>query len=450
MPKRLLFINPRPEIDFNLGTEVPVLNFPPLSFGYLAAYTPSDWEMKVVDENLKRYNGEDADLVCFTSMTYNAPRVYELASQFKEKGITTIMGGIHASMMPDEASRFVDTVVVGEGEKVWPKIISDFEKNRLKPYYKGEKASLDKLPMPRRDIYPKKYKNRGLIQTVQTARGCPMDCDFCSVTAFNGGFYRQRPVDDVLDEIEALNSKIVFFIDDNILGHGKAAEKRAIDLFKGIIDRGLNIKWASQASINFVNNDQVLRYASESGCFSMFCGLESLNEESLKNMNKIRNLKEGVAKFKEDIRKFQDSGIGVFGAFIFGNDTDKKDIFKKTSDFILDSGLDGSQLSILTPLPGTKLYKKLKDENRIIYTDYPHDWVYYDVGTLVIKPKNMTSKELLQGISDVYKETTSMSVSMKRSLTSLLRTKNIYAPVTSYIWNRGYGNLMAKKLAKQI
>jgi len=450
MSKRLLFINPKPKINFNLGTEVPILNFPPLSFGYLAACTPSDWEMKVIDENLKRYNGEEADLVCFTSVTYNAPRVYELASQFKEKGITTIMGGIHASMMPDEASRFVDTVVVGEGEKVWPKIISDFEKNRLKSYYKGEKASLDKLPMPRRDIYPKKYKNRGLIQTVQTARGCPMDCEFCSVTAFNGGIYRQRPIDDVLDELEALNSKIVFFIDDNILGYGKAAEKRAIDLFKGIIDRGIKMKWGSQVSINFVNNDKVLKYAGESGCFGMFCGLESLDEESLKSMHKTRNLKEGVAKFKGDIRKFQDYGIGVFGSFIFGNDTGKKDIFKKTSDFILDSGLDGSQLSILTPLPGTRLYQRLKDENRLIYTDFPHDWIYYDVETLVFKLKNMTSQELMHGVSDVIKETTSMSVSLRRSLTSLLRTKNIYTPITSYIWNRGYGKLYVKKLAKEI
>ncbi|MCK4808303.1 MAG: B12-binding domain-containing radical SAM protein [Candidatus Aenigmarchaeota archaeon] len=450
MSKRLLFINPRPKTDVNLGTDVSFMNIPPMSFGYLAACTPSDWEIKVIDENLKRYNGEDADLVCFTSVTNNAPRVYELAFMFKEKGITTIMGGIHASMMPDEASRFVDTVVVGEGEKVWPKIISDFEKNRLKSYYKGEKASLDKLPIPRRDIYSKKYKNRGLIQTVQTARGCPMDCDFCSVTVFNGGLYRQRPVDDVLDELETLNSKFVFFIDDNILGYGKAAEKRAIDLFKGIIDRGLNIKWGSQASINFVNNDEVLKYASESGCFGMFCGFESLNEESLKGMHKVRNLKEGVSKFKEDIRKFQDSGIGVLGSFIFGNDSDKKDIFKKTSDFIFDSGLDGSQLSILTPFPGTKLYQRLKDENRLTHTDYPNDWVYYDVGHLLFKPKSMTSEELLHGTYDVYKETTSISSSFRRGLVSLMRTKNIYTSATSYLCNRGYGSLFIKKLEKQI
>ncbi|MCK5063255.1 MAG: hypothetical protein KAR23_04955, partial [Candidatus Aenigmarchaeota archaeon] len=154
--------------------------------------------------------------------------------------------------------------------------------------------------------------------------------------------------------------------------------------------------------------------------------------------------------FKEDIRKFQDSGIGVLGSFIFGNDSDKKDIFKKTSDFIFDSGLDGSQLSILTPFPGTKLYQRLKDENRLTHTDYPNDWVYYDVGHLLFKPKSMTSEELLHGTYDVYKETTSISSSFRRGLVSLMRTKNIYTSATSYLCNRGYGSLFIKKLEKQI
>ena len=272
-----------------------------------------------------------------------------------------------------------------------------------------------------------------------------MSYDFCSVTAFNGGVYRQRPIEDVLDELETIDSKLVFFVDDNIIGYGKNAEQRSIELFKGIIDRGLNIKWASQASINFVDNEDVLKYAQKSGCFGLFVGFESLNESSLKSMHKVRNLESGVGKYKEKIRKFQNYGIGVIGGFILGNDEDKKDIFERTSDFILDSNIDGSQFSFLTPLPGTNLYQRLKEEHRLLYTDYPHDWVYYDVSTVVFRPKNMTPEELEEGVLNVYKATASVPKSLRRAFTSLVRTRSVLSAAASYSSNRGYASIFSRK-----
>lgn len=436
--KKLLLINPASEFDINLSKAVPVLNLPPLNLGYIASLTPSNWEIQILDENIEQYKSEEADLVGLTAMTSNSPRAYELATNFKRKGIPTIMGGIHASMLPDEALRFVDSVVIGEAENVWGEVIKEFENNKLKPKYYGSRTSLERLVYPKRNLYSNKYKIKGLIQTT---RGCPMNCEFCSVTAFNGGIYRQRPINEVLDELETIDSKLIFFIDDNIIGYGKKTEQRAIKLFKGIIDRGLDIKWGSQASINFADNKEVLKYAQKSGCFAIFIGFESLNEESLKSMHKIRNLKEGVKKYKDIVKKIQDYGIGISGSFIFGSDEDKRDIFRRTTEFVLDSKLDGSQFSVLTPLPGTRLYERLKKEGRLLKTNYPQDWTYYDVAHVVFRPKNMTPSELEEGVLNAYRETTTKPVSIKRSIFSFLRTKNWRTAAASYFWNRGYGSI---------
>ncbi len=442
MDKKLLLINPVPKNDINIGRAVPMLRVPPLGLGYLAALTPPGWEIRIIDENVEEYHFQEADLVGLTSMTYNSPRAYELATEFKKRKIPTVIGGIHASTLPEEALRFVDSVIIGEAENVWPKLIEDFRNNKLRKIYTGVSVSLENLVRPRRDLFSNKYLFKGVVQT---ARGCPMNCDFCSVTAFSGGLYRQRPVEDVLDEIESLDSKFIFFLDDNILGYGKIAEQRAIQLFKGIAERKLNIRWGSQTSINFADNEEVLKWARKSGCYVLFIGFESINEKALQNMHKIRNLKEGVSRYKNIVRKFHEYGIGVAGSFIFGNDDDEKDIFKRTADFVLESKMDASQASVLTPLPGTKLYKKLKEEGRILFTNYPHDWSYYDVSNIVFKPKNMTPQELREGIWEFYKRTTSVSASLRRSFNSLLETKNLPLSVFTYLWNRGYGSIFFKK-----
>jgi radical SAM superfamily enzyme YgiQ (UPF0313 family) len=263
-----------------------------------------------------------------------------------------------------------------------------------------------------------------------------MSCDFCSVTAFNGGIYRQRPVSEVLNELEMMDTKMVMFVDDNILGYGKIAEERAISLFNGIIERGIKIKWLTQTSINFADNTELLKLAAKSGCINVFIGLESVNEESLKNMHKTANLKKGVGSYHECIDRIHDHGISVTGAFIFGNDMDTKDIFDRTIEFVHKSKVDATQFVPLTPLPGTRLFERIKNEGRLIYSNYPHDWEYHDNHShIVFYPKNMTPEELFDGIVSIYKETHSNLSNISRFISSLTLTKKLWPALFSYMFN---------------
>jgi radical SAM superfamily enzyme YgiQ (UPF0313 family) len=441
MIKKLLLINPVQEAKFSLATNS-VIRVPPISLGYLAALTPPGWNIKTIDENVEPMTFDDADLVGITAMTSNAPRAYEISHQYRQKGIKTVIGGVHASMLPDEAIRFVDSVVLGEAESVWQNLLHDFERNELKKFYRGERISLENLIRVRRDLYnSKRYKVK---VAVETARGCPMDCEFCSVTTLYGRIYRHRPLKEVLDELETIDSKNVLFMDDNILGYGDKAEQRAIQLFRGMIERGLNKRWACQVGIDFVNNSEVLKCAKRAGCLAVFIGLESLNEEVLKDMHKVRNLRVGVRNYREVIKKIHEHGIGISGAFVFGNDRDKKDVFQRTTEFIMDSKIDGAQLSILTPLPGTRLYARLKQEGRLLYTNYPNDWKHYGFTQAVFKPKHMTPGELEDGVTQIYKHTTSRVTSIRRALNSILFARSLYGGVVAYAYNRGYRSFWMK------
>jgi len=444
MAKKLLLIGPAREAELNLAGAgiLSYLSLPPMSLAYLAALTPSDWDIKIIDENVESVTFKDADLVGITALTSQAPRAYEISEQYRRKGIKTVMGGIHASMLPDEAIQFVDSVVIGEAESVWQNLIHDFESNELKRFYRGEGTSLENLVRPRRDLYSDKYR---LKSFVQTARGCPMDCEFCSVTAFHGRVYRQRPVEEVLDELEALDSKNVVFLDDNILGYGEKAEQRAIQLFRGMKERGLNKRWVTQVGIDFADNPEVLKYAQKAGCFLVLIGFESLNEEALQGMLKVRNLKVGVRNYKEVIKKIHDHGIGVGGAFLFGNDEDRKDVFQRTTEFILDSKIDETELCVLTPLPGTRLYNRLKQEGRLLLTNYPDDWKHYDFLEPVFRPKHMTPDELMEGVAQIYKHTTSRVTSLKRAFNSAIQTRSLYEGVIAYLVNRAAGSLWLQK-----
>jgi radical SAM superfamily enzyme YgiQ (UPF0313 family) len=442
MGKRLLLVNPGNEDKLNAASVGLFFTFPPPGLAYLAALTPSDWDIRILDENVEPMTFEDADLVGLTAMTSNAHRAYQISGQYRQRGIKTVMGGIHASFLPNEAIRFVDSVVMGEAESVWKDLLRDFENNRLQSFYRGERRSLGNLPRPRNDLYRHRYR---IPASVQASRGCPMDCEFCSVTAFNGRTYRQRPVGEVLDEIEGLERREFFFSDDNILSYGKKAEERAIQLFRGMLDRGLNKHWVSQVGIDFGNNPEVLRWAKKSGCLGVFIGFESSSEESLQHMQKMRNLKFGVSRYKETIKRIHGYGIGVHGAFICGSDGDKKDVFQRTTEFILNSQIDSATITILTPLPGTRLYDKMKFEGRLLRTNYPQDWKCYDTTQAVFMPKHMTPDELEEGVYQIYKDLTSRATSLKRALSSFIQTKNLGVAAIAYSLNRGLNSFVARK-----
>lgn len=230
---RLVLINPVSVHERGLHRKR-ITRFPPLGLAYLGAVTPAHWEVRLVDENIRVAPFPDADLVGITSFTSTVNRAYEIASFYQDKKVPVAMGGIHVTMMPEEALRYADGVVQGEGEEVWPEVLKDFESGQLKRVYDAFPEELSNLPLPRRDLFDSSYA----WGTLQTSRGCPMNCHFCSVTAFNGRRFRQRPVEEVLHELKWIPQKNVFFVDDNILGYGKAAEERAIRLFRGVVEQG--------------------------------------------------------------------------------------------------------------------------------------------------------------------------------------------------------------------
>ena len=420
---KLVLINPvnprKGGLTVNLSSR-----FPPLGLGIVAALTPEDWDIEIVDENFEPFSFRDADLVGLTAFTAAATRAYEIAGFYREKGIPTVLGGIHASMVPEEALRYVDAVVIGEAESVWKKVVADFEAGTLKRVYKGEWVDLKMLPHARWDLFHPGY----LFGSVQTARGCPMDCEFCSVSAFNGHQYRQRPIDEVLDEVAAIPQKRVFFVDDNIIGYGKKAAERAGSLFEGMSERGIAKDWFCQASMNFADHEPVLKSAAESGCRMVFLGVEAEDRTALHEVNKTLNVK--VKDYEAVFRRINDHGIAVLGAFIFGMDCDTPDSIRHRTDYMLKSEVDVMQATFLTPLPGTRLFKRFEKENRLRYTDFPPDWDHYDMTEVVFDPYSMTASEL----EDVMTESISRLYSKYSLWRKFMKTWRATRSFTTAMW----------------
>jgi radical SAM superfamily enzyme YgiQ (UPF0313 family) len=420
--KTLLLINPanqlRPGFHINRATRNQ-----PLSLGIIAAITPPGWKIKIIDENFRDFKFYEADLVGLTAFTSTAPRAYEIAAIYREKGIKTVMGGIHASMVPEESMQFVDAVVQGEAEPVWAQVISDFESGTLKRLYKSPFAKEINQPKPRRDLFHPGYICAGL----QTTRGCPMNCSFCSVSAFNGQHYRFRPVDDVLDELEEVPQKFVFFVDDNIIGQSRESKERARQLFEGIIRRGIKKLWISQSSINFADDEALLKLAYRSGCRMIFLGIEAESEDQLKEANKKLNLSRGSNTYRQVFRKIHKHGIGVIAGFIFGWDSDTPDTIMQRARFAVNCGADSFQTSVLTPLPGTQLFEKIVSENRLIYTNFPNDWQRYDYFEPTIKHPVFSSENLYDSISKAIRHIFSPWNIILRNMKTLWNTRSFSA-----------------------
>jgi radical SAM superfamily enzyme YgiQ (UPF0313 family) len=436
MKKRLLLINPVNPVRVGL-TINPSSRFPPLGLGIVAALTPDDWDIEIIDENFEKFRYRKADLVGLTTFTANANRAYEIAGIYRKKGTKTILGGIHASMMPQEAMDYVDAVVIGEVESIWQKVITDFDKGRMQRIYKGEWLDLEGMPEPRRDLFHSNY----VFASIQTGRGCPMDCEFCSVSAFNGRRYRQRPVDEVLDELENISQKMVFFVDDNIIGYGSKAEKRAIALFKGMIDRGIKKDWFCQASLNFADNEEVLKYAAKSGCRMVFLGVEAESDEALKEVNKKMNLKIGVKSYQEIFRRINRHGISVLGAFIYGMDSDTAESLCRRTDYIINSAVDVIQTTYLTPLPGTRLFNRLKNKGLLLYTRLPDDWFHYDMTEVTYKPFSMSSQELEDIMTRSVLRLYSRRTIFRKFFKTLFATRSFVTAMWAYSSNINYQNV---------
>ncbi|MFH1478165.1 MAG: radical SAM protein [Candidatus Omnitrophota bacterium] len=372
----------------------------------IAALTPKDFTIKLIDENFEQIDfKEKYDLVAISFMTQQANRAYEIADNFINKGSRVVLGGIHATVLPEEAKKHCNSVVIGEAEDVWPKLIEDFRENKLSPYYKSSLVDMTKSPMPRYDLLKPEYYKSAWIQT---SRGCPRDCEFCAATNVFGNKYRHKNVEQVENEIKAVkslkNNIMIGFADDNMLVDRKYA--------KDIIERikKLNIRWFVQTDISIAKDDDLLRSLADSGCMMVFIGFESVNKKSLQKIDKTLWKYKRYDEYKKSIEKIQSYGMGILGAFILGLDEDFNSIFKETSKFIIENHLYSAQITVLTPLPGTQLRKRLEKESRI----FSNNWEDYSLTTVTYNPRNMTANELQRGLLDVYKTVYSNEANMDR------------------------------------
>lgn len=427
--KKILLINPA--YKESLHTNIKVLAIPPLNLAIIARYTPEHYEVSIIDEAITDIDFDaQVDLVGITCMTPLAPRAYEISARFRERGIPVVMGGIHVSQMSQEARNYADSVVVGEGENIWQQVLEDFEKGKLQQVYTvTERPDISNQPSPRRDLLTGKY----FVDTVQTSRGCPFNCNFCSVTAFNGAKYRLRNIDNVIEEINSIKSKNIFIIDDNIVGSGQRCIKRSFELFDRLKDTGK--VWGGQSCLNIVEHDGLLKAAARSGAKALLIGFESIDTETITSMNKSVNLRANTRNFRDAIKKIHDHGIAIVGCFIFGTDTQSNDVFRRTIDFVLENDIDAVQLTIQTPLPGTAFYQQLASENRILLNNYPNDWKHYTIFEPVFQTKNMTPEEVYAGLVSAYKEVSSFKSSLKRGIKTLMNTRSLFSTGISFSWN---------------
>lgn len=427
--KKILLINPA--YKSSLHSNIKTLALPPLNLAIIASYTPDHYAITIVDESVEDLDLEtDADLVGITCMTPLAPRAYEISQRFRERNIPVVMGGVHVSSMSEEAQRYADAIVIGEGETVWPQLLEDFEAGRLnKVYQAGERPDITQLKTPRRDLFNGDY----FVDTVQTSRGCPFDCNFCSVTAFNGAKIRMRDVDRVVEEISGLKNKRLFIVDDNIIGAGQKCIRRSFELFEGL--KGCGKEWAGQTCLNIVEHDGLLKAASDAGAKMFLIGFESLDKATISSMNKSVNLRPNTQNFKDAIKKIHDNGIAIVGCFIFGADTHDKEVFKKTVDFVWDAQIDAVQFTVNTPLPGTRLFQNMQEEQRLLYGDYPNDWRHHTILEPVFQPKQMEPDELYAGLIDSYKEVSSLGRSLARGVRTLKNTRSLFSAGIAFSWN---------------
>ncbi len=382
--------------------EVKSFWFAKLTLPHLAALTPEDIDVRLIDEAVERIDfDEPADLIGITVNTYLAPRAYEISAEFRKRAVPVVLGGVHPSLYPEEAIKHADSIAIGEAETIWESILRDAEKGKLQPVYRAtEFSSLKGLPLPRRDLL--KQDAYLTTNTIQTTRGCPFNCDFCSVTDFFGHTYRCRPIPEVIQEIETLNLKRpLVFVDDNIIGR----PKYALELFNAI--KPYKIRWGSQCSINLARHPELMKAARDSGCVAMFIGIESIYQENLDDVHKGIN---HVDKYYDAIQRIHDHGISINAGMILGMDYDDESVFQRTLEFLEKMKIEYATFHILTPVPGTTLYDKMEKERRII----DRDWSNYNGGYTVFKPKLMTPDALEDGYYWTYQQFYSLRSIFKR------------------------------------
>lgn len=405
----------------------------PLGLLVLAALTPSDWEIDIFDENTRSPDYATLprpDLVGITAFTSQANRAYEVADAFRCRNVPVVMGGIHATMRPDEALDRVDAVVTGEAEGIWTQVLDDALHDVLKPLYAGAYADMDKIPPARHDLLAGDYA----CGAIQTTRGCPLSCSFCSVTAFNGRRYRQRPIDHVVQEFGEIREKRVLIVDDNLIGTKPEHIARAKELFRCMIAAGLRKQWIAQVTINLADDEELLELAARAGCTGVFIGFESITADGLHALGGKRRMLEG-RDFAASVRRIQRHKILVVGSFIIGLDADQPGVGRRIADAATRYGIDVLNTLFLTPLPGTRLWDELESANRIAADSFPNDWKYYTLTFPVARYRRFSLENIVREMEVCDATFYSLTRILRRVLKSVYQWRK---PVTTFVSNLSY------------
>ena len=387
------------------------LSYAPLTLVTLAALVPPELnaEIDICDEMFQSFSYDKPyDIVAISFVTPSAVRAYKIAEKFRGKGSHVVFGGYHTTFMPDEAAQHADTIIIGPGEIAFPQFLRDFANKAPQTRYEMTHITPENYIIPRRDMLPKKgYLN---IPCVIANRGCPNQCEFCAISAMNSPC--RRPVSAVIDEIKALNTKRLAFFDPNFFYN----KTYALELMDSL--RSLNIRWACPSTVQTAFDQELVEAAQKSGCGGVVIGLESFNHDAMlaadKNFNNPKH-------YKQAIKILQDHGINVNGCFVLGFDHDTKESLLTIPDQIDHLGLNMARFTILTPVPGSKLYHRFDNEGRII----TKDWSKYTHNKVVFRPKNMTAQELETTYQKVWRNTYKLAKVVKRLKSSSWDTKLI-------------------------
>jgi radical SAM superfamily enzyme YgiQ (UPF0313 family) len=363
-----------------------------LTLPYLAALTPREWDVTLIDEQLTDVDFKAAvDVVAISGWTLNSLRAYEIADRFRERRVPVIMGGPHTFFHEEEAAAHCDAVGIGEGELIWPLMLEDVAAGRLKKIYRADRRhDLKRLPLPRYELLNMKRYNFFKTFSVQFSRGCPFQCEFCSERLYLGDDYRYRPIEEVVEEIKFTRSKDILFADSNFAGNMAQTMK----LMEALIP--LRLRWSALWSAHLCKNDAFMDLAKRSGLLHLNIGMESIDPETLASMNKKANK---VSEYKRILDGLRRRGISYSLNFILGWDTENESVFPATLKFLMDNKVPAAYFNILTPDKGTRLYDRMKEENRIRDIENIGRW---PGDKCFIAPKNFTPESLENGIRDLY------------------------------------------------
>jgi len=366
--------------------------FPPLGLATIASFFSPEDEVTIQDEHVQPLDLDDhPDLVVIQVYITSAYRAYELADHYRQRGAYVALGGLHVTALPEEAATHADTIFLGPGEDTWPQFLQDWRQGQPQQRYQSRIRSLIGLPPVRRDLI---QRHLYLVpNSIVVSRGCPHHCDFCYKEAFfKGGqsFYTQA-VEDALAEIDRLPGQHLYFLDDHLFGNAQFAAA----LFNGM--RGMNRVWQAAATVHAILQPGLLEKAVDSGLRSLFVGFETLNPSNLKEQHKYHNLNRD---YRAAIRRLHDHGVMINGSFVFGMDEDDDTVFDRTVEWAVAQGIETATFHILTPYPGTALYDRMSQQNRILH----HNWDLYDTRHVVYQPARMTPEVLEAGYWRAYEQ----------------------------------------------